>query len=319
MKNKLIFVILSAIFVTPVFSEHRQIHSSGDYRQSIVVDKMERTYILHIPVGFVTQKSYPLLLGFHGGGGSGEKFSRQTNFNAYADKEGFIAAYPDGIEHNWNDGRGTTDSEKLGIDDVKFVRALIEHLKGSLPIDAKRIYATGVSNGGIFSQRLACEMPDVFAAIGSDVGSIATNIAPKCNPSKPISVVAIQGTADPFIPINGGDTKHKEFGIGDGGLVESAENTMNLWASKNSCSAARKERLPVLVDDGTSVDKTTYSGCRDNAEVVYYIVNGMGHGWPPKKGQVTQISGPASGNIYATKVFWEFFKKHPEETKNRSR
>jgi polyhydroxybutyrate depolymerase len=162
-------------------------------------------------------------------------------------------------------------------------------------------------------------MSDVFAAIGSDVGPIATNLAPKCNPSKPISVVAIQGTADSFIPINGGDTKHKGFGIGDGGLVESAENTMNLWASKNSCSASRKERLPVLVDDGTAVDKTTYSGCRDNAEVVYYIVNGMGHGWPPKKGQVTQISGPASGNIYATKVFWEFFKNHPEETKNRSR
>lgn len=309
MKKGISIIIISVLFTAPSFSEQRELRSPGDYQQSIVVDNRERAYILHIPAAFDPNKSYPLIMGFHGGGGSGQKFSRQTKFNVYADREGFIAVYPDGIEHNWNDGRGTTDAEKLGVDDVKLVRTLTEHLKGELPIDAKRVYATGVSNGGIFSQRLACEMPDVFAAIGSDVGPIAANIAPKCNPSKPISVAAIQGTADPLIPINGGAVEG-----GDGGLVESAENTMNLWASKNNCSTARRERLPILADDGTAVGKTAYSDCSDNTEVVYYIVNGMGHTWPPKEGKVKLISGPASGNIDATNVFWEFFKEHPKKS-----
>lgn len=309
MKKGLNIIIISVLFAAPSFSEQRELRRPGDYQQSIVVDNRERTYILHIPAAFDPNKSYPLIMGFHGGGGSGQKFSRQTKFNVYADREGFIAVYPDGIEHNWNDGRGTTDAEKLGVDDVKLVRTLTEHLKGELPIDAKRVYATGVSNGGIFSQRLACEMSDIFSAIGSDVGPIAANIAPKCNPSKPISVVAIQGTADPLIPINGGAVEG-----GDGGLVESAENTMNLWASKNTCSAARRERLPISVDDGTAVDKTAYSDCGDNTEVVYHIVNGMGHTWPPKEGKVKLISGPTSGNIDATKVFWEFFKEHPKKS-----
>lgn len=280
--------------------------------ETITVDGRERTYLIHIPPGFNSTEPYPLVLVFHGGAGNGEQIARQTSFREYADKEGFIVVFPNGIQNGWNDGRGTTDPEKLGVDDIKFIRKLIEHLKSKLPIDSKMIYAAGVSNGGIFSQRVACELSDVIAAIGSDVGPIATKLTFECNPSQPISIVAIQGTVDPSIPINGGIVKHKTLGFGDGGLVESAKKTMRFWASKNTCSSTtRKETLPALVNDGTTVEKTTYSGCRGNTEVVYYIVNGMGHVWPPKEGQVKRISGPTSHNINATKVFWDFFKDHP--------
>ena len=277
-----------------------------DYKGSIVVNGLKRTYLLHIPSGFNSAKQYPLVLGFHGGGGSGKKFAKQTGFSTYADKEGFIAVYPDGIKHNWNDGRDTTDAYKAGADDIKFVRILVDSLNSKLPIDEKRIYATGVSNGGIFSHRLGCEMSDVFAAIGTVVGPIATKLAPNCNPSEPISVVGIQGTADPGIPFNGGEIT----AFGDGGFVESADNTMRLWALKNSCTRPfTVTALPQKVNDGTSVRQITYSGCNRNTEVQYYIVEGMGHGWPPKATQ-TRRAGKTSKNIDATPVIWEFFKEH---------
>lgn len=289
-------------------------YQQGDYRESITVDGRKRTYLLHIPYGFDTKREYPLLLGFHGGGGSGEKFAGQTGFNAYADKEGFIEVFPDGIEHNWNDGRDTTDAYKAGVDDVKFVRTLVEDLKTKLPIDKKRIYATGVSNGGIFSHRLGCEMGDMFAAIGSVVASLATNLISRCNPSASLSVLAIQGSVDPFMPLEGGDTEHKTLKIGDGGFVESANSTMKFWAIKNKCIPFPiTTRLPLQINDGTWVEQITYAQCVDSTEVRYYIVHGMGHGWPPKRPQAPRLAGPTSQNIDATKVIWEFFSTHPKQ------
>lgn len=288
-----------------------------DYKGSIVVDGLKRTYLLHIHKGFNPAEQSALVLGFHGGAGSGKKFAKQTGFSAKADEEGFIAVYPDGIKHNWNDGRDTTDAYKAGADDIKFVRALVTSLTGKLPIDTNRIYATGVSNGGIFSHRLGCEMADVFAAIGPVIGSIATNLAPKCNPTSPISVVVIQGTKDPFIPLEGGDTKHKTRRIGDGGLVESADSARQFWASKNSCIGTHTISTLPQKDplDNTIVRQINYVNCRDNTEVRYYIVEGMGHGWPPKGREVREsISGPTSHNIDATQVIWEFFEGHPKST-----
>jgi len=315
----IIFVILVGGFFVKETKEDREDVlneeiKTGDSFESIIVDDHERTYLLHVPPKYSSTKKYPLLLVFHGGGGNSEKIAKQTGFSDYADRERFIVVYPDSIEKNWNDGRGTTDAEKLGVDDVKFVRSLVEQLKEKFSIDEKRIYATGVSNGGIFSHLLGCEMVDVFAAIGPVIGSIATNIVSACNPIDPISVVVIQGTEDPFIPIEGGDTKHKARDLGDGGLVESAQNTMELWASKNGCKMPpRVTTLPVLVEDGTHVEKTTYDQCRNNTKVTYHIVKGMGHIWPSGtasrlRGVVrSRISGPASRNIDATEVIWEFF------------
>ncbi|MDP3795339.1 MAG: PHB depolymerase family esterase [bacterium] len=284
----------------------------GDWRQSLIVDGRTRTYLLRIPQGYSTQQRYPLVAVFHGGGGSGEKIAAQTGFAAKADQEGFIAVFPDGVRHNWNDGRDTTDAYKQGVDDIAFVRALIARLSGEFPVDPKRIYAAGVSNGGIFSHRLACEMADVFAAVGPVVGPIATKLAPRCNPSGPVALVGIQGVADPGIPINGGE-QGGFGGLGDGGVVESAAATMQFWAQKNGC--AREPRvtdIPPRVNDGTRVTHYAYEACRGNGTVHYYVVEGMGHGWPPKRPQAPRLAGPTSQNISATDVIWEFFKSHPK-------
>lgn len=285
-------------------------HLSGTYFDSLTIDGRTRTYLLYIPQGYSASSHYPLVALFHGGAGSGEKITSQTDFIPKADKEEFILVAPDGIKNNWNDGRDTTDAYKEGVDDVKFVRTLIESLKTKLSIDGNRIYATGVSNGGIFSHRLGCEMADVFAAIGPVVGPIATLFVPQCNPSTPIAVVGIQGSADAAIPIGGGE-QSGFWGLGDGGFVESADATMQLWVQKNGClSAPVISDVPPEVNDGTRVKKHTYAPCRSGTEIHYYIVEGMGHGWPPK---APRLAGATSQNINATEVIWEFFKIHPKQ------
>lgn len=290
-------------------------YKPGDYRESIIVDGRTRTYIFRIPTTYSPVKAYPLVLVFHGGAGEGIKIASQTHFPEKADKEGFIAVFPDGIEHNWNDGRDSTDAYKQGVDDVAFIRLLIVNLINKFSVDQKRIYATGVSNGAIFSHRLGCEMADVFAAIAPDVGSLAANLELRCVPSQPVSVVVIQGTEDPFINIEGGEVKNKYFPrLGDGGIILSAEKAMRFWASKNGCMGDPIiTHIPPEINDGTRVIKKQFNQCRNNTEVTYYIVEGMGHTWPPNKPQASAVSGATTQNINATDVFWEFFKAHPKE------
>jgi polyhydroxybutyrate depolymerase len=273
----------------------------GTTRYSLVTDGGTRTYNLHIPVGFSTAKTYPLVLVFHGAFGTGAIAEKQTNFDAKAGAEGFIVVYPDGIGKNWNDGRGTVNPD---IDDVGFVRQLITLLKSLLPIDAKRIYAAGISNGGMFTERLGCELADVLAAIGPDVGPMPTNELAHCKPARPIAVLGIQGGADPLIPIGGGKMPY-----GKGGDVESATATMSFWASVNGCNPTPTlVQEPPAVNDGTRVDKYTFAGCTAGTPVGYIVVQGMGHGWPPETVALyPSITGPTSHNIKATDVMWDFF------------
>ncbi len=282
-------------------------YAPGDYNESIVTtDQRTRTYILHIPLGFAASKSYPLVLVFHGGYGTAALIKKGTHFDAKADANGFIVVFPNGVGEHWNDGRGTVNA---GIDDVGFVRQLIASLQARLPIDAKRIYATGPSNGGKFSELLGCDLSDLLAAIGPDIGPMPTALLPKCKPARPIAVIGIQGGADPIVPLAGGEVASSAlFDLGKGGMVESAATTMNFWASADACDL--KPTLvheTATVNDGTSVDKYTYSGCKSGSPVVYYIVQGMGHAWPPHPGRAPQITGPTSRNINATDVIWDFF------------
>lgn len=296
----------------------------GTYRNSLETsDGRTRTYVIHIPAGYDASKAYPLVLLFHGGGpaGSGALIMRGTRFDKEASAEGFIVVAPDGVEQSWHDARETTFAAEEGVDDVEFVRELTEHLAATLPIDEKRIYATGASNGGFMSHRLGCELPGVFAAIAPVIASMPLQGVQSCDPS-PTSFLGIQGTADPGIPIQGGamgenDTEFsravKRSGRGQGGVVLSAEETMALWASKNGCGLTPSvTHVPPTVDDGTSVDHYVFPACPAGIGVEYYIVNGMGHTWPPNTGIRPSLSGNSTKNLDATDVIWEFFAAHPK-------
>lgn len=282
-----------------------------DATGQVRVGAVTRTYLLHVPARYDKAKSMPLVLVFHGGGGRGANMPRFTGFDKLADSEGFIAVYPDGIDHHWNDGRENDDP---AVDDVAFVSALLDQLESSYNIDRKRIFATGISNGGFFSQRLACDLSNRIAAVASVAATMPAELMKRAAPSRPVSVMLIDGTADPLVPYEGGTVGAELGGVGRGGTAASAPDTIAFWARRDRCSAK-----PVVEDlpdrdpaDGVRVRRETHAGGADGTEVVLYTVEGGGHTWPggvqylPKR-----LIGKTSHDIDATEVIWEFFARHP--------
>ncbi|MGM0558911.1 MAG: alpha/beta hydrolase family esterase [Myxococcota bacterium] len=289
----------------PTFSLEPGVHEG-----SLVSGDFERTFLIDIPPSYDGSTDIPLLFVFHGGGGSGEKIQGRLGFGAAAEPDGAIVVYPDGIESNWADGRGTTDASRAGVDDVRFVSELIDHLDAHLSIDESRVWATGVSNGGIFSHTLACDLAGRIAAVGPVISAFPTEYKDDCSPARPIPMLAIQGTEDPFMTFEGGDASHDERGLGAGGAIESAEATADFWAQKNGCDPEPNIRRlePVDPDDPTRVELWEFRNCEGGAQIDYYIVEGMGHTWPPLEARFPRLSGPTSPNINATGVIWRFFQ-----------
>ena len=179
-----------------------------------------------------------------------------------------------------------------------------------LAIDQKRIYATGFSNGGEFASELGCELSDTLAAIGSAAGPLAANLLASCSPGA-IAVIGIQGAADPLAPLAGGESGGG-FAGAKGGAVASTAQTMKLWATADRCNVnPNVANIPPSVNDGTRVVKYSYSGCAAGTSVVYYVVQGMGHDWPPEQGALARrMNSSTSHNINATDAMWAFFNAH---------
>jgi polyhydroxybutyrate depolymerase len=262
-----------------------------------------RTYDLYIPSSYQTDRPIPLVLAFHGGGGSGRKLAGTTRLNNVAEREGFIVVYPDGINNHWNDGRGVPGVNPE-LDDVSFVKALIRELQKSLNIDRRRIYATGISNGGMFTQRLACELSGRIAGFASVVGSLPAPLQPTCKPKAPVSMLMLNSPRDQFIPWQGGMLL-----VGEGGKIISIPQTIEFWKQHNACSSAGQVQLlpDNAPNDGTRVRKVSYTNCRRGSEVVLYTIFGGGHTWPGAVGQPPQF-GVTSRDINGSEVIWDFFK-----------
>lgn len=265
---------------------------------------MQRAYVLYVPEHRTARM--PLLLVFHGGGGRGQGMVRLTNFNDLADRYGLIVVYPDGLRHQWNDGRLPFNNH---ADDVGFVSALIDRVAQQYPVDRKRVYAAGMSNGAMFSQRLGCELASRIAAIAPVSGNMPAWIAPDCRPARPISVIQINGTDDPLVPYNGGNVISPRMG-----KVLSAPDTVAFWAKVDGCKP-HPATTPLALEappDGTSIDRSVYSGCRDGTGVAFYRVNGGGHTWPDGLQYLPRrIIGPASRQLDASETIVRFLLAHP--------
>ncbi|MGH7807074.1 MAG: alpha/beta hydrolase family esterase, partial [Thermodesulfobacteriota bacterium] len=227
---------------------------------------IERTYGIHIPASYDGTKPYPLLFVFHGLGGDGKEMERRTKFNDVSDSKGFMVVYPDGYASSWSDGSGVAPAGRAGIDDVGFVSALIVNLAKELRIDLNRVYATGFSNGGLFAQRLACELPDKIAAVASVGGTMAQKLSPKCGPTRAVSVLHVHGTEDSIVPWEGGEVR----GVGiSGWRVLSVPAMVKKWVDINDCSTSTKKEYGQ--DNGKTVRAEFFGGCRNNTEVVLYM------------------------------------------------
>jgi len=303
------------------FSQYVQ--ENSDYT-SLSVDGRERRYILYVPDGY-KDKALPLVIVLHGGGGSGQKMRVGLGFDRYASRYGFAVAYPDAYisagtrrSRQWNDGRKTLESYKQGIDDVHFIRAMIDDIAQRITLDKARIYVTGPSNGGMMTFCLALEAPELFAAAAPVIANIPSSLYNSSSHPSGMSILTINGTDDPFMPFNGGEgckglnkfISNLVCGNGGGIGVMSHEESIGVFAKVDGCSLnAETERLAPVVDDGTWIEKQVYNGCNDKYEVISYIVHGGGHAWPPRQPQL-RASGKATGNLDATKEIVEFFMRH---------
>jgi polyhydroxybutyrate depolymerase len=271
-----------------------------------------RTYRIYIPQRLANPA--PLVFDLHGGGGSGSAQERITKggFNRIADREGIIVVYPDGVGRNWNDGRTDVNSRafKDDIDDVGFFRALVERIAQQYPIDRKRVFATGMSNGGFMSFRLACDAADTFLAVAPVVAGLSVDLGPRCQPKRPVSIAILNGTEDPLVPWEGGYVK--ALGI-KRGQTWSATRTYEKWIDLDACKVRFDEpEVNKVPDDSTSLVRHRATSCAGGTEVRLDEIRGGGHNWPRgAKYLGVAIVGRITQELDGNTEIWSFFKSVP--------
>ncbi len=275
---------------------------ASGYTASLQSGGRTRTYSVHLPPAASMGRPLPLLLALHGRQATGAGQAKLTNFNALADADGFIVVYPDGYAHSWADGRGISPADKAGVDDVTFLGAVLNQVMAREKVDPTRVYVTGMSNGGFMTERLGCDLAQRFAAIAVVAANFDWRLAARCAPARPLPVLLIHGSDDPIVPAAGG--------LLHGEPILSTADTVRRWASLDGCGKTPTVApLPIVVHDGTSIQRSTYTGCRDGVQVVYYDVIGGGHTWPGSLSYLsTAAIGRASRNLNASQVIWRFFQ-----------
>jgi len=281
----------------------------GDEERSVAVGQATRTYRLHVPAG-APPGALPLVVVFHGGGGNGRNAAHMSGMDAKADREKFIVAYPNGSGRmqetllTWNTWQCCGYALDNHADDVAFVRAMIEAIARDHAIDRKRIYATGMSNGGMMTYRVGCEMADVFAAIAPVAGALNTD---DCKPTEPVSLIAFHGTADQHVRFDGGvptrtvDTRHPR-------VDKSVAFAIDFWKREDRCKDAPTS------DKKGSIRHEAYRCPATGTAVELYTIDGQGHAWPGgEKGIRAGNVDPPTTEISATDLMWDFFARHPKK------
>jgi polyhydroxybutyrate depolymerase len=286
------------------------LQAADDWDSSVLHEGRKREFKVHGPRSSDGARPLPLVIALHGGGGRADGMEKFTGFFKLADSQGFIAVYPQGFEKQWNDGREIKESRahSLKIDDTGFIKKMIAAIKAKYKIDDRRIYAGGISNGGFMSMRLACELSDELAAVAVVCAGMNPDLEQHCAPSGKISVMLMNGTADPLVPYGGGVVS---LGKRNRDRVLSADQTLKFWLDHNGCAGVSPslQKIDHAPKDGTEIEKQVYS-CGE-AEVVLYKVIGGGHTWPGGMQYLGErIIGKTSRDINATEEIWEFFKKH---------
>lgn len=255
---------------------------------------LQRTYVLHVPPG----PPNGLVINLHGAGMNGGQQAALTDYNAMGDRYGFVVAYPDGIDSTWADGRGASEPDRRGVDDVGFLSALIGQLSRDYGIPAGRVFVTGMSAGGFMANRLVCERADLVTAIAPVAGTLGSAIP--CAPSRPVSVMAVHGTADPVVPFDGG-TMNGRGGTSD---IVSAPALAERWRELDRCPG------PLVADPAATgeIQQMTAAGCAGNTEVTLVRINGGGHTWPAGRFALpADVVGPTSFAIDASVASAQFF------------
>ena len=261
-------------------------------KESIVHDDLVRDYIVHIPSSYDNKVPIPLVLCFHGYGGTASGIS-YTNFNDVSDTANFIVVYPQGTllkrKSHWNVGGWTLDSK---IDDVGFISSLLDSLSERYNINQSRIYSTGMSNGGYMSFLLACQLSDRIAAIASVTGSMTPQTYNLCNPQRPIPVLQIHGTNDQKVPYKG----NRKWSL-------SINKVLEYWINHNNCDITPVEMSFPDINNSNESNVHRLSWLNGDNSVItdHIIVNRGGHDWFGVWGNM---------DINSTAEIWKFFSQY---------
>jgi polyhydroxybutyrate depolymerase len=289
--------------------------TAGDYTLAIKVGDLDRRYRVYVPKGYDEKIATPVVITYHGGGGNPESMARLTSMNSKADEAGFLVVYPFGsgrLENTmltFNGGECCGYAMQRKIDDVEFTRSLLDDLATVANVDANRVFATGLSNGGIMSHYVASELSDRIAAVAPVGGPL---MMPAPNAKRAVSVMHFHGTADEFAPFNGGKGKGTTMTPANQRPVfRSVEHSIDCWVKLNECNAEPSvELLPDKANDRMLTTRKKWSGGKDGSEVVLIEIEGGGHTWPGQKPIVAAL-GPSTMDISANDLMWEFFQQHP--------
>lgn len=262
-----------------------------------------RSYLLHLPPDSSRLRPTPIVIVFHGAGMTAGQMSHVTHLSAVADLHGFAVLFPQGYQQSWAVPGGSTPAQKAGVDDVSFVRSLIDSVGQLYDLDGSRVVAAGISNGGILTELLGCALADRLIGIAPVAGLMRRNTAAGCAPARPIPVFGIHGIDDPIASYQG-------VPGADGFL--SFTDTLAFWARVDGCSGPPASgQLAGTGHDSTTVTALTYAGCAAGTEVIGYAVKGGGHAWPGGEpvGDIDQF-GTTSQQFDASEVIWSFLDRH---------
>jgi polyhydroxybutyrate depolymerase len=268
----------------------------------LVVDGIERSYIVYSPVAAGTGK-VPLMIVLHGGLGNAGSMEQSTQMNAVAEENDFIVVYPNGTggrfgamknRRTWNAGGCCGQAVRQNVDDVLFIQKLIEEMGSRYPVDTQRVYVTGMSNGAMMAYRLACEIPDMIAAIIPVSGTLAVD---NCDRAKTVPVLHIHGDQDENVPFDGGMGTKSVAGVSH----RSVPDTIELLVQPRQCRSTEKS------EQETGATRVISYDCADGAPVTLVVIKGGGHVWPGGQGLHNQSSdGP---DISASRLAWDFAKQ----------
>jgi polyhydroxybutyrate depolymerase len=268
-------------------------------------DGLDRAYLVHVPASYRADTPAPLVMALHGGGGNMNFQADDQNYGLISKSEeaGFIAVFPNGTSRfrsgvlaTWNAGNCCARARDQNVDDVGFLVKVVADVSQRLIVDARRVYAVGMSNGAMMAYRLACEASDVFKGIMAVAGTDNTT---HCSPRVPVPVLHIHARNDDRVLFNGGAGKafRNESMVTD---FVSVPDTVAKWARLNHAAATSRRMLEV---SGATCD--LYAAGPGGAPVKLCVTEGGGHSWPGAAR--TRGDQPASQSIRANDLMWDFF------------
>lgn len=289
----------------------------GDYEFGLTHQGLRRSYLVHVPPQAARGRALPVVLAFHGGGSSAEVMRSYTRMDRAADRDGYIAVYPNGSSGignrflTWNAGTCCGPAAALQVDDVGFVLAVLDELPRRTAVDSARIYATGLSNGAMMAYRLAAEASPRIAAVAGVAGAMSLA---RFAPTRPMPVMHIHSTHDHIARYDGGLGPPST--VADTRVFHApVEAMLKRWIDHNECPAR-----PALVepaagragtpDESHSAIRRVYRPCRDGVEVVLWQLSGAGHVWPGGvREYLPQLLGTGTAVIDANAEMWRFFSR----------